>query len=106
MARTDRRPINHVPSEYPRAGTGPATGPTGQPSRAGDGGHRIFDSAGPARPAARRKAMSVSLTIRWPDGDTDDLPLMGQGTAAGPWRDLGTAFGLRWLPAFCDYVPL
>ena len=29
---------------------------------------------------------------------------MGQGTATGPWRDLGSALGLRWLPAFCEYV--
>jgi hypothetical protein len=50
--------------------------------------------------------MSVSLTIRWSDGRTDDLPLMGQGTATGPWRDLGTALGLRWLPEFCHYVPV
>lgn len=36
----------------------------------------------------------------------EDLPLMGQGTATGPWRDLGRTLGLRWLPAFCDYVPV
>jgi hypothetical protein len=50
--------------------------------------------------------MSVSLTIHWPDGRTDDLPLMGQGTATGPWRDLGRAFGLRWLPEVGHYVPV
>ena len=56
--------------------------------------------------AVRHPVMSISLGIRWMNGDYDVIPISGQSTAREVWGGLGDQLGLKWVSRFHQWIPV